>query len=138
MVNPLARLMIAFARKFLDMKNIDLILSVPLHSQKLRQRQFNQAQLLVEPLAGAFSKKMHTKLISKIEPGPAQVELSRTERLKMVRDTFKIRKAQPLKDKNILLVDDVFTTGATANECAKALLASGAKKVEVFTLARGV
>lgn len=138
MVNPLSRLMIDFARKFLDMQEIELILPVPLHSQKLRQRQFNQAQLLAKPLARAFSKKMHTKLIIKLEPGPAQVELSRSERLKMVRDTFKIKNAQALKERNILLVDDVFTTGATANECAKVLLAAGANKVEVFTLARGV
>ena len=127
--------MIDFAHNFLDMKNIDLILPVPLSSVKLRQRQFNQAKLLAESLSGTFSKELKDSLLIKIKPGPAQVNLSRVERLKNVQGVFKVKNAEALKDKNVLLVDDVFTTGATANECAKVLLEAGAKRIDVFALA---
>ena len=135
LVKPLGKLMIDFAHNFLDMKNIDLILPVPLSSVKLRQRQFNQAKLLAESLSGTFSKELKDSLLIKIKPGPAQVNLSRVERLKNVQGVFKVKNAEALKDKNVLLVDDVFTTGATANECAKVLLEAGAKRIDVFALA---
>ncbi|GAF80876.1 unnamed protein product [marine sediment metagenome] len=130
--------MIDFADKFLDMENIDLILPVPLHSVKKRQRQFNQARLLAKSLSRAFSKELKDNLLIKIKPGPAQVNLSRTERLKNVRGAFKVKHRLPLKDKNLLLVDDVVTTASTANECAKMLLEAGTSKVDVFSLARSV
>jgi len=130
--------MISFAHKFLDMQNIDLILAVPLHNRKQRQRQFNQVQILAQSLAGAFSKNAPAKLIIKTKSAPAQASLSRTERLKSIRDSLKVKQANLVKDKRILLVDDVLTTGATANECAKVLQEAGAKRIEVFTLARGI
>jgi ComF family protein len=134
LVKPLSKLMVDFAHNFLDMENIDLILPVPLASSKLRQRQFNQAKLLAKSISCAFSKELKDKLLIKIKPGVAQVNLSRTERLKNVRGSFKVRHQLLLK--NILLVDDVLTTGATINECARMLLGAGAKRVDVFTLAR--
>ncbi len=135
---PLSRLMIDFGRNFLTMEDIDLILPVPLHGSKLRLRQFNQAQLLAKSLSKAFSKELQTRSLIKIRPGPAQVNLKRRERLKNVQGTFKVRNSPVLKNKNILLVDDVLTSAATANECAKVLLEAGANRVDVFTLARGV
>lgn len=138
LVKPLSKLMVDFAHNFLDMENIDLILPVPLASSKLRQRQFNQAKLLAKSISCAFSKELKDKLLIKIKPGVAQVNLSRTERLKNVRGSFKVRHQLLFKNKNILLVDDVLTTGATINECARMLLDAGAKRVNAFTLARSV
>lgn len=136
LAKPLARLMVNFAHKFLNMKKIDLILPVPLHKTKLRQRQFNQAKLLAKPLARAFSKELKDNLLIKIKSGPAQVNLSRAERLRNVYGSFKVKNSRHLKDKNILLIDDVLTTQATANECARILSEAGANRVDVFTLAR--
>ena len=136
LAKPLSKLMVDFAHNFLDMENIDLILPVPLANSKLRQRQFNQAKLLAKSISCAFSKELKDKLLIKIKPGVAQVNLSRAERLKNVRGSFKVRHQLLLKNKNILLVDDVLTTGATINECARMLLEAGAKRVGVFTLAR--
>ncbi len=136
LLKPLSRLMIGFAGNFLNMKNIDLIIPVPLHSSKLRLRQFNQAQILAKSINQAFSKELQDRLLVKIRPGPAQVNLSQAERLKNVRGTFKVKNVEPLKDKTILLIDDVLTTGATAGECARMLLEAGAGRVDVFALAR--
>lgn len=128
--------MIDFAHNFLNMENIDLIIPVPLHSTKQRQRQFNQAQVLAKSISCAFSKELQDRLLVKIKARPAQINLSQTERLKNVQGTFKVNNIEPLKDKNILLIDDVLTTGATAGECAKMLLEAGAGRVDVFVLAR--
>lgn len=135
---PLGKLMRDFAHNLLDMKKIDILLPVPLHSTKLRQRQFNQAKLLGRDLAQAFSKELQAQLLIKIKPGPAQANLTRRERLENVRETFKVKNVKAVKDKNILLVDDVLTTGATANECARVLLEAGTKRVDVLTLARSM
>ncbi|MFC1698383.1 double zinc ribbon domain-containing protein [Candidatus Omnitrophota bacterium] len=137
LTKPLGGLLVDFATHNCDMSQIDLILPVPLHSKKLRQRQFNHAQNLAQSLAAAFSKQIQPQLIVKIKPGPDQVSLTRAARSRNIRGAFTIRNNKPVKSKNVLLVDDVFTTGATVNECAKALLDAGAKQVDVLTLARG-
>ena len=136
LLKPLTKLMIDFAHNFLNMKEIDLILPVPLHSVKQRQRQFNQAHLLAKPLRRAFGKEVKGSLLIKIKSRPAQVNLAQRARLKNTQGAFKVRNANRLVNKNILLVDDVLTTGATANECARMLLQAGAQKVDVFALAR--
>ncbi|UCB56831.1 MAG: ComF family protein [Candidatus Omnitrophota bacterium] len=133
---PLAELMIDFAGRFLDMRKVDLILPVPLYSAKERRRQFNQAGILSESLAKAFSKQAHNKTLIKIKATQPQINLSRTERLKNIKGAFKVKNKNVPKNKNVLLVDDVLTTGATVNECAKALHKAGANRIEVFTLAR--
>ena len=133
---PLADLMVEFAKNSLEMSKIDLILAVPLHSKKKRQRQFNQAQLLTENLCRHFSKKIDQKILLKVKPSPSQAQLHNTERWKNVRGTFKVKNSSLVKAKNILLIDDVLTTGATVNECSKVLLESGASKIDVLTLAR--
>ena len=137
LAKPLSRLMIDFGHSFLNMGDVDLILPVPLHGSKLRLRQFNQAQLLAKSLSRAFFKELRDNSLIKIRPGPAQVNLKRRERLRNVQGAFKVKNAPVLKNKNILLVDDVLTSAATANECAKTLLDAGANRVDVFTLARG-
>ena len=73
----------------------------------------------------------------KVKRNPSQTRLTREERLKNVKNVYKVRDPQILKDKSIRLLDDVFTTGATLNECAKVLKKAGARRVEGITLARG-
>ncbi len=130
--------MFVFAGNFLNMQEINLVLPVPLHSRKLRLRQFNQAQLLAGCLSRAFSKKLVANLLIKIKQGPAQVSLKRRARLQNVQGSFKVRNVSLLKNKNVLLIDDVLTTQATAGECRRVLLAAGANRVDVLTLARGI
>ncbi|MBN2097558.1 MAG: ComF family protein [Candidatus Omnitrophica bacterium] len=138
LAQPLGKLMADFAGRCLDMESIDLIIPVPLHRAKYRQRQFNQAELLGQALAKNFSKEMSAAVLVKIKSTPAQVNLSRIERLKNIQGAFKIKNAQLIKNKRLLLIDDVLTSGATINECARILLEAGANRVDIFTLARGV
>jgi ComF family protein len=117
---------------------IDLLIPVPLHRQRLRERGFNQALLLVKELSRRTGIPFRKRLLQKKKPTMPQVNLSGAEREKEVRGSFHVIGREELEGKSILLVDDVYTTGATVNECSKVLLAGGATRVDVFTLAHAV
>jgi ComF family protein len=113
----------------------DLLIPVPLHSHRLRERGFNQAVLLVRELSLRTGIPYRKKVLQKRKPTLPQVSLSGAEREKGVRGSFHVVGREELEGKSVLLVDDVYTTGATVNECSKVLLAGGAKRVDVLTLA---
>jgi ComF family protein len=131
-------LMIEFAEKNVDMRRFDLLISVPLHRVKHRERTFNQSQILASYLSKRFKISLSKNNLVRTRLCKPQITLPRDKRLEEVKDSFKIRKSYLLKNKSILLVDDVFTTGATVNECSKTLKEAGAGPVEVLTLARSV
>lgn len=135
-VNLFGKIMINFADKYMTMERFDYIIPIPLHRTKLREREFNQAELLALPIANKFNKRLLKDMISRIKYTTPQSELADSQRQENVRGIFRITRSESLKHKNILIIDDVFTTGSTVNECASLLKASGASIVEVFTLAR--
>lgn len=137
MVTLLGKVMTDFANKNMNVHEIDLIVPVPLHPLKLRERQFNQSEMLATYLAKRFNKKIIINRVKRIKYTLPQTELKREERLKNVKGVFLAKKYSGFEDSTILLVDDVFTTGATMHECAKSLKDAGAKKVIAFALARG-
>lgn len=115
---------------------IDYIIPVPLHRRRQAERGFNQAQVVAQLL----SKKIKIPLalfLTRSRSTKQQAKLSRAERKKNVSEAFTMRTKIEIKDKTILLVDDVYTTGSTLQECAKVLINHGAQKVIGFTLARG-
>lgn len=114
----------------------EAIIPVPLHPNRLRERGFNQALLLGKILGRTINKKVFPRALRRIRNTIPQVQLDHGEREKNVRGAFVVREPQKILDKRLLLVDDVFTTGATVNECARVLKKSGAKEVFVLTLAR--
>jgi len=116
----------------------DLLIPVPLHIHRLRERGFNQALLLVKELSRRTGIPYRKRILQKRRPTLPQVNLSGVEREKGVKGSFHIIGREELEGKSILLVDDVYTTGATVNECSKVLLAGGAKKVDVLTLAHAL
>jgi ComF family protein len=118
----------------------DIIMPVPLHRFRLLQRRFNQAGIMAHYLAKACDKPCLLGGIERIRATPTQGHLRVKERQKNVRRAFAIppKYREGIKGKAILLVDDVFTTGATVNECTKALLGAGAMRVDVLTLTRVV
>ena len=118
--------------------SLDLLIPVPLHRQRLRERGFNQALLLAQELSQRTGILCHKRVLQKKKPTLPQVNLSGSEREKGVRGAFQIMEKEKLKGKSILLVDDVYTTGATVNECAKVLMAGGAERVDVLTLAHAI
>lgn len=111
----------------------DLIIPVPLHSKRLKQRGFNQALLL----ARAFPQiTVSREALVRVRHTIPQVELKPKERRDNVKDAFAVPDPAQVKGKNVLLIDDVYTTGATVAECAKVLRRAGAKQIEVLTVAR--
>ncbi len=132
---PLAALMIA---RLPSLNPVDVIMPVPLHIERLRQREFNQSLRLADHIGRHLHiPVMYTNLI-RIIPTPAQTTLSRKSRLKNLRRAFVVRHPHMIVNKRILLIDDVFTTGTTVNECAKALRKAGSADVFVITLSRTV
>lgn len=116
----------------------DLLVPVPLHPQRLRERGFNQALLLVRELSRRAGIAYRKQILEKRRQTVPQINLSGVEREKGVKGAFHLTDPEGVKGKVILLVDDVFTTGATVNECAKVLIAGGAQRVDVLTLAHAV
>jgi ComF family protein len=121
-----------------DPNLFDLLIPVPLHPQRLRERGFNQALLLVKRLSLRTAIPYRKRLLQKRKPTIPQVNLSGAEREKGVKGSFYINGMEEVKGKKILLVDDVYTTGATVNECSKVLVAAGAERVDVLTLAHAL
>jgi ComF family protein len=116
----------------------DLLIPVPLHKERLRERGFNQALLLVKELSHRTGIPYRRRILRKKSPAVPQVKLSGAEREKGVRGTFEMIGKEKVVGRSILLVDDVYTTGATVNECSKVLLAGGAERVDVLTLAHAI
>jgi ComF family protein len=133
-----AEWMAAGLKHFLESDSFDLLLPVPLHTQRLRERGFNQALLLVKELSRRIGTPYEKTILQKKKPTVPQVNLSGGEREKGVRGAFHVMGEKDLEGRSVLLVDDVYTTGATVNECSKVLLRGGAKKVDVLTLAHAI
>jgi len=115
--------------------SLNLLIPVPLHTRRLRERGFNQALLLVRELSRRTGIPYRKSILQKKKSTIPQVNLSGVEREKELRGTFQVIGKEELSGLSVLLIDDVYTTGATVNECSKVLLRGGAKKVDVLTLA---
>ncbi len=115
---------------------IDVLMPVPLHPQRLREREYNQSLLLAHGLSQHLQIPLILSCLIRIKATVPQTSLSRKERLTNLHRAFAIDDATRIKDKRILLIDDVFTTGTTLHECAKALRKAGSGPVYGVTLAR--
>lgn len=118
--------------------SVDLLMPVPLHPSRLREREFNQALLLADRLGTAWQLPVSCHNLCRTKLTASQTELSRAARLKNLRRAFALRRPAEVAGQRVLLVDDVFTTGTTVNECAKTLRKAGTAEVYVFTLARKI
>ncbi|MBI5585880.1 MAG: ComF family protein [Deltaproteobacteria bacterium] len=116
----------------------DVLIPVPLHLKRLRERGFNQVVLLSRACRDLPSKKLKPRALRRIRPTASQIHLTPAERLKNVAGAFQVSRPGEVAGKEIMLIDDVYTTGATVNECARTLKKAGAERVTVFTLARVV
>jgi ComF family protein len=114
----------------------DLIIPVPLHWKKEFIRGFNQSALIGNYIAKKFNKKMYQNILLKSKNTKSQTELNEKERIENVKNSFKLKRSDLINDKIVLLIDDVYTTGATTEECKKILINGGAKKVIIITLAK--
>jgi ComF family protein len=132
----LASLMADFSFPDVDFSDHSLIIPVPLHIKRLRQRGFNQSLILAHALAKKWQIPVNFSLLRRQKFTLTQTGLNKAERKQNINGAFEISDKKIIAGKNIILVDDVYTTGATINECAKTLIKAGAQKVTVLTLAR--
>ena len=132
----LARLTLNIGQEII--KKADIIIPVAMHKQKLLKRGFNQSALLASIIAKKAKLEYIPNLLIKKENKTPQAGLERKERLKNIQNSFQINKDYNIKDKKILLIDDVITTGATVNECCRMLRKDNPAKIYVLSLAKRV
>jgi ComF family protein len=114
----------------------EVIIPVPLHSRRIRQRGFNQAILIGELLSKEWNIPLERRLLRRIRWTEPQVNLAATERAANVKGAFAVDDPGKVKGRRIILIDDVLTTGSTVSECSKVLKKAGAEAVFVATVAR--
>jgi len=115
---------------------LDLVVPIPLHRKKLRERGFNQAELIAKVVAKHLQVRLTKGNLKRTKATITQTSLDRKERRRNLREAFTVKNRDGFQAKNVLLVDDVYTTGTTIKEAAKVLKEAGVKEVYVFALAR--
>ena len=117
-------------------RSFDAVVPVPLHPLRRREREFNQAEVLSRELARQ-NELAFCEALERLRYTVTQTHFDRRRRMQNLRDAFGLRRNAPVQGKDLLLVDDVLTTGSTLDECARVLLAAGARSVRALTVARG-
>lgn len=119
------------------LRGVEVVVPVPLGEERRRERGYNQAEILAAGVAEKLFLPCYPQVLHRCRETLPQRELRKEERWHNVRDAFAVREVELVNGKVILLVDDVFTTGATADACSAVLLQAGAKEVWVLTAAAG-
>jgi ComF family protein len=136
LARPMARWM---ARAGADiLADADLLVPVPLHPLRLWRRRFNQAAALAREIARQTGKSCDPAALLRVKATQSQVGLSRAQRAENVQGAFRAAEGAPARGLNVVLVDDVLTSGATANAASRVLLRAGARRVDVLVFARVV
>ena len=134
--DSLGPLLAAFAGDWLGESRDILTMPVPLHPRRLRERGFNQSLVLARYVARKLDTALDFLSLRRVKYTTPQTGLGRKERRKNVKNAFQLKTPDAVEDRTILLVDDVFTTGNTLNECARVLKKGGCEKVLCLVLAR--
>lgn len=136
LANPLGMLLADYKDEIFSFAQIDMLVPVPLHLRRLQERGFNQSLLLARVISRVHKIPVEFNVLERIRYTQPQTQLSGSERERNMRGAFRVRKNLFPAGNNILLIDDVFTSGATVGECARVLKEAGARQVQVLTLAR--
>jgi len=119
----------------LSQRKYDLIIPVPLHKSRQRKREYNQSEIIAGLLAERLNAEMNTGILIRVRRTGQQAKLAENDRWKNVKDAFAVAREIDLSEKSILLVDDIVTTGATVFEASRPLQLSGARNIDLFSLA---
>jgi len=143
LARPLSLLLLHTYCRFWHESPMDMVIPVPLYRHRFRRRGFNQAYLVLRPWKDPTWQQalprplvVKAKILERNRQTAPQTGLGRQDRKQNVRHAFRMKNDDTVKGKKILLVDDVFTTGATVNECARIVMQAGAERVDVLTIAR--
>jgi ComF family protein len=142
--HPLSVLLLATFLYYWKHRSIDLIVPVPLNKKRFRKRGFNQAYLLIKDWETIMRRvdfpmqyvKINRHVLERTRATLPQTGLGRKDRMSNVKKAFALSMPEAVKDRRVLVIDDVYTTGATVSECARVLLKGGATEVDILTLAR--
>lgn len=141
-VTPLAKWFATVLREAFDAHRekyaADVVVPVPVHALRLRERGYNHAELIARPLARWLGLPCRSYLLVRSRPRPDKLRLTLRERWRSVRGAYTIRHGQRVDNLRVLLVDDVLTTGATLDACSRALRKAGAARVVALTVARAI
>lgn len=119
------------------LKKYDIIISVPMHKKKKNQRGYNQSELIAKETAKKVENiEYRNDILIKIRNTAKQSSLNKEQRKENLKNAYVVNNNEYILNKNILIFDDIYTTGSTANECAKTLIEAGAKDVGILTIAR--
>jgi ComF family protein len=135
---PLGKLLFDALQRHRLAEDVDMVSPVPLYRHRLRKRGFNQAYLLMKRWTLPDKTLIVRDLLVRTRATAPQTGLDRRQRWNNIKNAFVVRRPGQVTGKRILLVDDVLTTGATANACTHALIRDGAERVDVLTLARAL
>ena len=136
MYKTFAKIILKNEKKYGFLLNYDIIIPVPIHKKRKNERGYNQSSLIAKELAVNLEIIYRENVLYKRINNTKQSTLSKKQRIKNVNNVYGIKNLQYIKEKNIILFDDIFTTGSTVNECAKLLKKNGANKILVLTLAK--
>lgn len=121
---------------FEKLKSYDTIIPVPISKKRMKERGYNQSLLIARKLSKALNIESQENCLIKTKNIIEQSKLNREQRKQNIQNVYELKKEQILKDKKILLIDDIYTTGNTVNECCKMLQKAMPKKIDVFTIAK--
>lgn len=125
-----------YQKKYVQFEIYDIIIPVPISRKRKKERGYNQSLLIAKEIAKNENIKLKNNVISKVKNNNTQSKLKKEARLENVKNVYRVINNKDITNKNILLIDDIFTTGATLNECSKVLKQTGAKKIDVLTIAK--
>lgn len=114
----------------------DVIIPVPISKKRLKERGYNQAELIAKEISKALNKELVKNCLIKEKNIVAQSSLNKDEREENIKGAYILNNSEKLKNKGVLLIDDIYTTGSTANECCKIIEEAGTKKIAVMTIAK--
>ena len=125
-----------YEKNYLHFDFYDIIISVPISKKRFKHRGYNQSLLYAKSIANENNIQIECNVITKIKNNNTQSALNKEQREENVQGVYKVINKEKIINKKILLIDDIYTTGSTLNECSKALIQAGASYVDVFTIAK--
>ena len=118
------------------LKSYDIIIPVPIHKKRKKSRGYNQSELIARKISNDFNIPIYTDVLMKHKNNKMQSSLNKNDRIKNIQDVYKVENTDKIKEKNVLIIDDIYTTGLTTKECKKVLKQAGAKQIGIMIIAK--
>ncbi len=118
------------------LKKYDIIIPVPIHKRRKQQRGYNQTELIAKEISKNLNIKIEKDILIKSINTRAQSELNKKDRQCNLKGAFKLQNMQKITNKNVLIIDDIYTTGSTVNECSRMIKLARAKSIGILTIAK--